>query len=64
MKNSSRFDEKIEQNLTRSRSGTAGWAASSSTRALNSSHYSSRLSSRSLSWEIVPVAVAMNAKSA
>ena len=47
MKNSSRFDEKIEQKRTRSSSGSAGSAASSSTRALKSSHESSRLISRS-----------------
>jgi len=47
MKNSSRFEEKIEQNFTRSSSGTDGSSASSSTRALKSSHESSRLRSRS-----------------
>ena len=45
MKNSSRFDEKIEQNLTRSSSGIDSSAASSSTRALKSSHESSRFRS-------------------
>ena len=43
MKNSSRLDEKIEQNFTRSSSGVDSSAASSSTRALKSSHESSRL---------------------
>ena len=62
MKNSSRFDEKIEQNFTRSSSGTESSAASSSTRALNSSQESSRLRSRSPSWEILLVAVAMVSK--
>ena len=46
-KNSSRFVEKIEQNLTRSRSGTSGSATSSRTRALKSSQDSSRLRRRS-----------------
>ena len=46
MKNSSRFAEKIEQNFTRSRSGTVASAASSSTRPLNSSHESSRFRRR------------------
>ena len=46
-KNSSRFREKIEQNLTRSRSGTSGSATSSRTRALKSSQDSSRLRRRS-----------------
>ena len=45
MKNSSRFDEKIAQNFTRSSSGSSRSAASSSTRALKSSHESSRLRS-------------------
>src|SRR5262249_31360469 len=43
MKNSSRFDEKIARNLSRSISGTCGSCASSSTRRLNSSHDNSRL---------------------
>ena len=43
MKNSSRFDEKMLMNLSRSRSGTESLSASESTRALNSSHDSSRL---------------------
>ncbi len=43
MKNSSRFDEVIAQNFNRSSSGTSGSSASSSTRALNCSHDSSRL---------------------
>ena len=43
MKNSSRLDEKIAQNFTRSSSGTAGSSASSSTRSLNCIHESSRL---------------------
>jgi phosphohistidine phosphatase SixA len=42
MKNSSRFDEKIEQKRVRSSSGSVGSAASSRTRALKSSHESSR----------------------
>ncbi len=44
MKNSSRLDEKIEQNLMRSSSGTSGSAASSRTREFMSSHESSRFS--------------------
>ena len=46
-KNSSRFWLKIAQNLVRSSSGTEGSAASSSTRALKSSHDSSRFKNRS-----------------
>ena len=46
MKNSSRFEEKIDANRTRSSSGCAGSAARSSTRAFNSIHESSRFSSR------------------
>ena len=45
MKNSSRLDEKIAQNLTRSSRGSSGSAASSRTRAFRSSHESSRLRS-------------------
>src|SRR5690606_29498065 len=41
-KNSSRLDEKIARNPRRSKSGTAGSAASWSTRALNESQLSSR----------------------
>ena len=43
MKNSSRFEEVIAQNFTRSSSGLLSSSASSSTRELNSSHDSSRL---------------------
>ena len=43
MKNSSRFELKMEMNFRRSSSGTVGSAASSSTRRLNSSQLSSRL---------------------
>src|SRR5438874_9531787 len=43
MKNSSRLDSKMARNFTRSRSGTLGSWASSSTRRLNSSQDSSRL---------------------
>ena len=43
MKNSSRFEPKMERNLTRSKSGCLGSHASSSTRRLNSSHDNSRL---------------------
>ena len=43
MKNSSRFELKIDRNLTRSNSGLVGSSASSSTRALNSSQLNSRL---------------------
>ena len=43
MKNSSRLEAAIATNLTRSRSGVAGFLASSSTRSLNASHDSSRL---------------------
>src|SRR3954470_7461457 len=46
MKNSSRLEEKIEQNLTRSSSGCDSSAARSRTRALNSTHESSRLRRR------------------
>src|SRR5215467_1001070 len=47
MKNSSRFELKMERNFTRSSSGTLGSCASSSTRRLNSSHDSSRLTNAS-----------------
>ena len=43
MKNSSRFDEKIARNFSRSMNGTRLSCASSSTRRLNSSHDNSRL---------------------
>src|SRR5438874_6093258 len=43
MKNSSRFELKIARNFTRSSRATLGSCASSSTRRLNSSHDSSRL---------------------
>src|SRR6266850_2211295 len=43
MKNSSRFELKMDRNFTRSSSGTVGSWASSSTRRLKSSHDSSRL---------------------
>src|SRR4051794_7383882 len=43
MKNSSRFDETIARNFTRSSSGTSGSSASCSTRSLKSIHDSSRL---------------------
>ncbi len=43
MKNSSRFELKMARNFTRSSSGTLGSCASSSTRRLNSSQDSSRL---------------------
>src|SRR5215510_1420002 len=43
MKDSSRFELKMARNFTRSSSGTLGSWASSSTRRLNSSHDSSRL---------------------
>ena len=46
MKNSSRFEEKIEQKFTRVRSGRAASEATSRTRALKSSHESSRLRKR------------------
>src|SRR5688500_13086643 len=49
MKNSSKFELKIDRNLTRSRSGFEASSASSNTRALNSSQLSSRL--RKLSGE-------------
>src|SRR4051794_5340582 len=49
MKNSSRLEEKIEQNLTRSSSGWLSSAARSSTRALNSTQESSRFSRRASS---------------
>ena len=48
MKNSSRIDDTIPQNLTRSSSGSSGSAASSSTRRIRSICDSSRLSSVSL----------------
>src|ERR1700682_332731 len=48
MKHSSRFELKMARNLTRSRSGTLGSCASSSTRRLNSSHDSSRLMNASV----------------
>ena len=47
-KNSSRFDEKMAENFTRSSSGTRSSSASASTRVLKSSQESSRLRSRSL----------------
>src|SRR5688572_2676552 len=47
MKNSSRFALKMARNFTRSSSGTLGSWASSSTRRLNSSHDSSRLTNMS-----------------
>src|SRR5437762_6474940 len=47
MKNSSRFELKMERNFTRSRRGTLGSCASSSTRRLNSSHDNSRLTNAS-----------------
>src|SRR5262244_18957 len=47
MKNSSRFELKMERNFTRSSSGTLGSCASSSTRRLNSSHDTSRLTNAS-----------------
>src|SRR5215467_1983012 len=47
MKNSSRFELKMERNFTRSSSGTLGSCASSSTRRLNSSHDNSRLTNAS-----------------
>src|SRR6266513_1956337 len=43
IKNSSRFELKMARNFTRSSRGTLGSCASSSTRRLNSSHDSSRL---------------------
>ena len=49
MKNSSRFELKMARNFTRSSSGTLGSCASSSTRRLNSSHDSSRLTNASAS---------------
>src|ERR1700693_4605296 len=49
MKHSSRFELKMARNFTRSRSGTLGSCASSSTRRLNSSHDSSRLMNASVS---------------
>src|SRR5882672_3717020 len=48
MKDSSRFELKMARNFTRSRSGTLGSCASSSTRRLNSSHDSSRLMNASV----------------
>ncbi len=67
MKNSSRFEEAIAQNFTRSSSGVLGSSASSSTRELNCSHDSSRLkysarSSRSIasaSWMVVASVMAL-----
>src|SRR5215510_8013477 len=47
MKNSSRFELKMERNFTRSSRGTLGSWASSSTRRLNSSHDNSRLTNDS-----------------
>src|SRR6266568_584942 len=47
MKNSSRFELKMERNFTRSSRGTFGSCASSSTRWLNSSHDKSRLTNAS-----------------
>src|SRR5262252_6746266 len=47
MKNSSRFELKMERNFTRSSKGTLGSCASSSTRRLNSSHDNSRLTNAS-----------------
>src|SRR5215467_13577888 len=47
MKNSSRFELKMERNFTRSSKGTLGSCASSSTRRLNSSHDKSRLTNAS-----------------
>src|SRR5690349_12543175 len=46
MKNSSRFEETIARNLTRSSRGTVGSSASCRTRSLNSIHESSRLKYR------------------
>ena len=48
MKNSSRFELKMARNFTRSSRGTLGSCASSSTRRLNSSHDSSRLTNASV----------------
>src|SRR6266540_487619 len=47
MKNSSRFELKMERNFTRSSRGTLGSCASSRTRRLNSSHDNSRLTNAS-----------------
>src|SRR5438552_6425400 len=47
MKNSSRFELKMARNFTRPSSGTLGSGASASTRRLNSSHDSSRLTNAS-----------------
>src|SRR5438093_1744156 len=47
MKNSSRLELKMARNFTRSSKGTLGSCASSSTRRLNSSHDSSRLTNAS-----------------
>jgi hypothetical protein len=46
-KNSSRLDEKMAQNLSRSSSGISGSAASARTRSLKASQLSSRLMKRS-----------------
>src|ERR1700709_1761504 len=46
MKNSSRFEETIARNFTRSSSGTSGSSANWSTRSLNSIHEASRLKYR------------------
>src|SRR5688572_4285464 len=54
MKNSSRFALKIARNFTRSSKGTVGSSASSSTRRLNSSHDSSRLTKASASISASP----------
>src|SRR5687768_9005607 len=54
MKNSSRFALKIARNFTRSSRGTPGSWASSSTRRLNSSHDSSRLTKASASISVSP----------
>ena len=50
MKNSSRFEETMARNLSRSRIGSEISAASSSTRVLNWSHDSSRLRNNCGSW--------------
>ena len=44
MKNSSRFEQKIAENFSRSSSGSSDCSESSRTRSLNDSHESSRLS--------------------
>ena len=56
MKNSSRFELKIDRNLTRSNSGLDGSSASSSTRALNSSQLNSRLMKCS-AWKVCSITV-------